>query len=201
MRHYCTCFTCGARFPRRPSDIRDRNYCSIPCKYPPSPFCINDDGTASLPLRAQNGSVRALVIVDLGDAEWASQWRWSLAQGYAKRHTRTGSKRRWPVLHRELLRLTYGDPREGDHIDRNPLNCRRSNLRALPPGKNRQNQSSHERSTSTYRGVSWDNNRSKWMACVKVHGATVHLGRFDSEVEAGAAAATARLQLLPYAVD
>jgi hypothetical protein len=90
---------------------------------------------------------------------------------------------------------------EGDHIDRDRLNYRRSNLRALPKGKNSQNQSSYRGSSSAYRGVSWDRRRGKWSAYVCGGGKTTSLGRFNTEEAAAAAAKDGRARLLPFAVD
>lgn len=153
------------------------------------------DGAVLIPLRRRDGTVVAHAIVDAADAEWVNQWRWHLSEkGYATR----GSGIR---LHRALLGLVTGDEIEGDHIDRNRLDCRRSNLRSLPKGKNQQNRSPREGLTSRHRGVSWSKAASKWMAKVKVGGRTVHLGVFASEEEAAAAARDGRSRLLPFAID
>lgn len=166
---------------------------------------MHDQDTARIPLRARDGSVRAYVTVDATDANWVNQWRWCLsAQGYAVRGvTVARGKRSIILLHRALLGLVEGDGLEGDHIDRDRLNCRRMNLRVVPKNgrANQQNTSSQRRSTSQYRGVSWDASAGKWVAGVKVNGRRQYLGYFTDETEAAEVARQARARLLPYAVD
>lgn len=159
------------------------------------------DGAVRIPLRAMNGSIRAYAIVDAADAAWVNQWRWCLSDGYAVRAEWDGTRYHPVRLHRALLGLKRGDERDGDHEDRDKLNCRRSNLRIVPKGANSQNQPGHADSTSIYRGVSWHKRGKKWRACVRVDGRQIALGLYDDEEEAARVAREARLRLLPYAVD
>jgi hypothetical protein len=161
------------------------------------------DGTARIPLRARDGSVRAYAVVDAADVAFANQWTWRLdGDGYAKRGERTGAVYEHIFLHRELLGLPrVHDGREGDHIDRDRLNDRRGNLRVVARAVQVQNQSGHRGASSRHRGVTWDKSRSKWQANVKSDGRLIHLGRFVTEEEAAQAAQVARRRLLPFAVD
>jgi len=159
-------------------------------------------GAVSIPLRARDGSIRAYVIVDEADVDFVTQWRWSLCQqtGYAVRGTEVGGHQRRIYLHRELLGLKHGDERQGDHIDRNYLNCRRENLRDVPHAGNLQNVRSRGGS-SAHRGVSWSKQHQKWRAQVQVDGKNRHIGLFADELEASNAARSARERLMPFAVD
>lgn len=158
-----------------------------------------------IPLHRRDGTVRAFVTIDVGDA-WITQWRWSLSRGgYAMRTTRRGGGRRGPsttiLLHRLLLALERGDRRQVDHVNGDRLDCRRANLRVVPGhAANRQNVVLTGGS-SAYRGVSWDKRTRSWRAGLKVNGRSVWIGRFDDEVEAAKAAAEARRAMLPYSVD
>lgn len=153
------------------------------------------DGAVLIPLRRRDGSVRAYAIVDAVDAEWVNQWRWHLStSGYAQRGTNGY------LMHRELLGLSRGDGLEGDHINRNRLDNRRCNLRAVPKRSQQQNLRAVGR-TSKYRGVHWYTAKRKWRASIVVSGKHRHLGYFDSEEEAAEAARSARARLMPYAVD
>lgn len=157
--------------------------------------------TGRIPLRSRDGCVRAVAIVDLEDAAWASQWVWSLVNGYAQRSRIVDGRRIAVRLHRELLGLMPGDGLDGDHINRDKLDNRRSNLRVVPRGSNVQNVASHRGSSSAYRGVSWVKRDRKWHAKISVYGRETSLGYFEDEAEAAEAARHARLRLMPYAVD
>jgi hypothetical protein len=71
-----------------------------------------------------------------------------------------------------------------DHLDGNTLNNAINNLRAVSRLINMQNQRRAHRtkkSTSKFLGVSWNQERQKWVAQIKVRGTTCFLGRFKSE--------------------
>lgn len=203
------CATCGVAITKPPCEIRERNYCSTRCQHsgrpkwkPPAPVIADDGLTALIPLLTRSGIVRAHVVVDAADAEWASQWRWHLDKdGYAVREERVKGERRRILLHRALLGLSSGDAREGDHMDRVRLNCRRGNLRPVPKFGNLQNVSAQIGSSSVYRGVSWDKARCVWVAQVSTGRKNHVVGAFSDELEAAEAARDGRQRLLPYAVD
>lgn len=163
---------------------------------------MQDHGTARIPLRARDGSVRAYAVVDATDAGWVNQWRWNLNGGYASRGVANGGRgRRTTVyLHRALLGRTPGDGVEVDHIDRDRLNCRRQNLRSVPKFGNRQNRPVKSHS-SEHRGVYWVAGMGKWRAEIKANGKRRHLGYFTDEAEAGRTAQRARTTLMQYATN
>lgn len=160
------------------------------------------DGAVRIPLRRHDGSIRAHAIVDAADAAWANQWRWSLStKGYAYRGEQVEGRRQSIFLHRQLLGLKHNQRQDGDHIDRDKLNCRRSNLRILPKGKNQHNLPSYTGSTSQYRGVSWDKKQLGWRAQITVNGRNRNLGTFADEAVAAEVASRARARLLEFSVD
>ena len=131
-----------------------------------------------------------MAVVDDEDYGWLSQWRWKLnSSGYAVRQTsRADGKRREVRMHRALLGLADDDPREGDHINRDRLDNRRTNLRAVPPAENRRNVSGNVASTSRHRGVHHESRSGRWIARVKHAGKHIYIGAFADEDAAGAAA-------------
>lgn len=69
-----------------------------------------------------------------------------------------------------------------DHINGNPLDNRRKNLRIVTVLENSQNKRSATNSSSQYIGVSKDKN--KWRAKIEYNGKSEHLGSFLTEIEA-----------------
>lgn len=159
-----------------------------------------EDGVR-IPLRARDGSVRAYTIVDAADADWANQWRWSLNEGYAHRKARVSNQPRKVYLHRALLGLHAGEALIGDHINRDRLDCRRSNLRTVTRAGNTQNRGAKAGASSRYRGVGWHRASGKWRAYVRADNKSIHLGLFTDEVEAAEVARSARLRLMPYTIE
>jgi hypothetical protein len=206
MPVYLTCSTCQRIFPRDRGDVHpEHNYCSPTCRWnhPPYPLELTPDGACALvPLRGRGGTIRAYAVIDASDVDIAARWHWSLSStGYAHRNAWAGGRRFTVSLHREILGLASGDPREGDHIDRDRLNNRRSNLRIATRAQGGQNQPSRTGSSSQYRGVSYRKETGKWRARVCSNRKTLYAGVFETEIEAANAVREARLRLLPFAVD
>ena len=89
-------------------------------------------------------------------------------------------------MHREILGLVPGDKRQGDHISRECLDNQKSNLRIATKSENGANLKTNHGS-SKYKGVSWDKSRGKWRATIKKYKKQIHIGYFDSGVEAARA--------------
>ena len=149
-----------------------------------------EQSTARIPLRARDGSIRAYAIVDAADYEWASQFRWNCDKGYARRHKQvpgTGKfgKKKSYYLHRELLGA--GPGQLVDHIDRNPLNCRRGNLRFANRTINSRNSKLNYNSKTGYRGVSFDSQYGKYRAQIVVNNVRKSCGRHATPEQAAKA--------------
>lgn len=74
-----------------------------------------------------------------------------------------------------------------DHIDGDPLNNRRSNLRPATKSQNGANARKNPGKTSRYKGVFWGRERSGWQAKITVERQQVCLGRFANEEDAALA--------------
>lgn len=74
-----------------------------------------------------------------------------------------------------------------DHMDHNGLNNLRSNLRLATRSQNQANQRARGKGTSQYKGVNWDESRSKWLARAEINDTQRNLGRYDSEIAAAQA--------------
>ena len=93
--------------------------------------------------------------------------------------------RRWSSTHiaRLILGLVSGDRRVADHINGNPLDNRKLNLRACTYAENARNQRLRRDNKSGFKGVSqvsWN----RWTAIIRPDGRNCCLGTFDSPEKA-----------------
>jgi hypothetical protein len=144
----------------------------------------------------------ASTIVDPVDA-YLAEYRWSLNHaGYALRNVQRDDGTYYAVrMHRLILGLERGDPRQADHISGDRLDNRRANLRIVTNAQNAQNMASHRDARSPYRGVHWFKPHGKWCAKVCINGKRFHVGYFDDELEAAEAARDFRLTHMTYNVE
>lgn len=148
--------------------------------------------------------VVGVALVDDTDYAALARYRWRLRDdGYAGRGTYVGGrdgKRVTILMHRQVLGLAHGDPREGDHRNRNRVDNRRSNLRIVTRAQGAQNRSAYERKKSPrLRGVSFHRQSGKWYARCTVDGVRHSLGLHVSPELAAAAAAQFRAAHMPFA--
>lgn len=110
-----------------------------------------------------------VVIVDLADLPLVQDFAWfKNDSGYAVRRE----------VPRRMHRLLMGDP-DGlliDHINRNPLDNRRWNLRLCNKSQNGQNR--------VPPGGGVHRNGRRWRAKLALNGKTIHLGYYDTREEA-----------------
>lgn len=123
-------------------------------------------------------------VVDADDYEFLSRWRWKIhPQGYACRTTWDASNRKWVTVLMHRLIAGTPDHLQTDHINRDRLDNRRTNLRNVTPSVNTWNQGIRRDNRSGVRGVCFDRTRRKWKATYGKRS----LGRFDTFAEAVAA--------------
>ena len=95
-------------------------------------------------------------------------------------------RRRNIFMHRFIMKPPTGSI--VDHINRNGLDNRRSNLRIVT---NRQNCWNSSRGikvgSSKYKGVRWNPKDGKWRSRICHNSRQIHLGSFDDEVKAARA--------------
>ena len=70
-----------------------------------------------------------------------------------------------------------------DHIDHNPLNNRRNNLRVCTIAENGMNRKPNYNSVSGCTGVGFDNSRKKWTAHIKVKALNKNLHKYCNTKE------------------
>lgn len=130
-------------------------------------------------------------MVDDADYEELSRFKWCAHRNskkvnnpfYVVRGIRLPSGKRTMVLmHRVLLDAPANI--QVDHVDGNPLNNQRSNLRLASASQNQHNRAVQKNNTSGYKGVSWHKTHCKWRAKIRYAGKYLHLGYFDTAEEA-----------------
>ena len=120
--------------------------------------------------------------------------------GYACRYTKAEGTVR---MHRQIMGLGLGDPREVDHVNRDQLDNRRENLRIVTRAQNLQNRSSrgNRNSKSGIRGVRLCKQTGRWAASAVINYETHWLGRHDTKEQAEAAVREFRAQHMPYSQE
>lgn len=81
-----------------------------------------------------------------------------------------------------------------DHIDGNPLNNVRDNIRFVTQGQNCKNHKRNTRNKSGCAGVSWNKKRKRWESKITVDGRKIHIGYFLSKEDAVAARKQAEIK-------
>jgi hypothetical protein len=134
-------------------------------------------------------------MVDDEDYDYLIQWKWYAqydkgkyyaTRGYFDTRINNNSKIR---MHNAIM----NPPKNilTDHIDLNPLNNQRSNLRYAQKYENARNKSSKKNSTSKYLGVHWSTKEKRWCSQIRVNNKTKNLGRYKNEINAAKAYDTA----------
>lgn len=98
------------------------------------------------------------------------------------------------LAHRLAWLYVHGEWPAGeiDHVNRNSMDNRVSNLRVVDRTANLINRRDDRRNKSGIRNVLWDAKRQKWVAQLRRRGSQLNLGRFDSITDAAAAVEAAR---------
>jgi hypothetical protein len=98
-----------------------------------------------------------------------------------------------PVLmHRQIMGFPEG--KQVDHINGNPLDNRRANLRICENAQNNRNKGLTKASTSGYKGVSFSKQIGKWRAYIVTNYRQTSLGLFDNPLDAAKAYNVAALK-------
>jgi hypothetical protein len=66
-----------------------------------------------------------------------------------------------------------------DHIDGDPLNNRRANLRLVTGSQNQQNRRRAANNSSGRKGVTWHQRDGRWQVRIQLAGQRIHLGYYQ----------------------
>ena len=86
-------------------------------------------------------------------------------------------------VHRIIMGVVEDSSIEVDHINGDPSDNRKCNLRVCTHSENLKNQKLYKDNTSGYSGVNWDKNKRRWVAEIIVDGKRIRK-RFKSKNEA-----------------
>lgn len=150
-------------------------YCSGKIHYRPDLSHIETpEGSKAVPLTQGK-----YALVDEEDYDRVMQYRWCYTKtGYAH-HNKLGR------MHRFIMNTP--DDMDTDHIDRDKLNNRKSNLRICNRSENSCNSIGVANSTSKYKGVCWVSSKNKWMAQITHKGKRKFKGYYQRERDAAKA--------------
>ena len=83
-----------------------------------------------------------------------------------------------------LIMYPIPDDLQIDHINGDPSDNRRSNLRLCTNQQNAQNRGAQANNKSGYKGVSWHKHSKKWQSQIKANDKVIPLGYFDDPIDA-----------------
>lgn len=122
--------------------------------------------------------------VDDQDFDWLNQWSWHYSSnGYAMRVTyikgsgRQNQKNEYVLMHRAINKTPAG--KLTDHINRDKLDNRRSNLRNADKSLNSINRPLQSNNKSGYKGIHWFKRISMWQVYINKKGKRVNLGYYQ----------------------
>ena len=130
-----------------------------------------------------------VTLVNNVDYKYLNQFKWYAGwDGKCFRAMRSlprvNSKQKTIRMHTVIAQRMGIDSKRIDHIDHNPLNNQRSNLRAATVSQNGHNHGPNKNSTTGVKGVSFDKSSGRYRAHIKVKGEYLSLGRFNTIPEA-----------------
>ena len=144
-------------------------------------YIINDNYVEIIIESKVYGVIR--VKIDNDDLEKCSKLTWHYAKNKDSKYIQTRIKGKMIKLHRYIMNMNNSNL-VVDHINRNPLDNRKSNLRICSYKENSFNKSIRVDNTSGIPGVSFHKTNKKWRAKIKYNNLTIHLGYFEDINEA-----------------
>lgn len=108
---------------------------------------------------------------------------------YVTTRIKWGKKYKTILMHRLILDLIDRPIVHVDHINRNSLDNRKSNLRIATQTQNNSNRKKSKNMTSIYMGVYKETrkNRKPWVAQISIKNVSTYIGSFNNEIEAARA--------------
>ena len=128
-------------------------------------------------------------IIDVEDVNKCIGYKWCLTRRENCPYVRTNPTSFYPAmaLHRQVMGIVNISKITLDHINRDTLANRKSNLRVCTQSQNGANQKIPKNNRSGYKGVYWHKYKKKWVASVRHNFKLIEIGLFINKMEAVAA--------------
>lgn len=170
----CRCIRCGEVSYKRKSEVLRSNGKGCKHCFPDYYFTIYGNVAQGI---LPDGTE---FLIDAEDVEQISKmyWNYSKSKGYIQSAER--KLERMP-LHRFLLNITDSSILV-DHINRNRMDCRKSNLRIATAQQNSMNCSMRANKTG-YKGVSFIKRKNLYRAQIGINDRDIHLGSSKDSVK------------------
>ena len=131
-----------------------------------------------------------VAIVDDEDFDYLNQWKWFANNHNGKFYvgrsiTVSKNKKIRIYMHRFIMK-----PEKVmviDHLDSNPLNNQKNNLRICTHAENMRNSKINTNNKSGYKGVSFQENRNNYRASIKFNNKTINIGNYIDPIDAARA--------------
>lgn len=173
-RHYMQMYTYGKILPKTRS-VND-----------PNEFTIEEE-LCKISIYNRKCELICHTLIDLDNVEECKPIKWYLTHsGYIK-NDKVG------YLHKLIMKVPSNI--KIDHINRNPLDNRKQNLRICNYSENTCNTGITINNTSGYKGVSWNSSSGKWLAQIIKDAVQYYLGVFAIKEDAARAYNKASLEL------
>jgi hypothetical protein len=144
------------------------------------------DDYITIPLSQGKQTIISKEDADLSEIKWCADNRHGHYR--ALRTVTILRVKRAVYLHRVILERVLGRSLDTgelvDHIDGDPLNNCRSNLRVATYAQNSMNSKRQVRSSSGYKGVYWDKRIQRYRAQITCNQKRIRLGTFKTPEEA-----------------
>lgn len=126
-------------------------------------------------------------IIDSSMIPLVDQFNWWPKKDKRATYARTKKIHNGKTIYLHRLIMDAPDHLEVDHINSNPLDNRKENLRLATHKENMRNSRINENSTTGLKGVMKIKNYNKWVAHISINNKKVYLGIFDSANDAAVA--------------
>lgn len=148
---------------------------------------MSDDNFITISLTRGQVALVDFIDSDLANMKWQANFiphyseggKYTAVHGF-KHNGKTGQLRMNRVIMERILDRPLLRNEFVDHINLNPLDNRRSNLRIANRSQNATNSGRHKNNTSGFKGVTYSKRERKWQSSIIFNGKTKWLGYFIS---------------------